>query len=135
MDSPWDDGIKNTRHMPNRLSKAEKAAQIARILSDLYPEPAIPLKHSDPYTLLVAVVLSAQCTDVRVNQVAPILFARANNPADMVKLSVDEIQTIIRPVALRRASPRQFMTCLTSFSTNMAVRFPSPSMPWRPYQA
>lgn len=100
MDSPWDDGIKNTRHMPNRLSKAEKAAQIARILSDLYPEPAIPLKHSDPYTLLVAVVLSAQCTDVRVNQVAPILFARANNPADMVKLSVDEIQTIIRPCGL-----------------------------------
>ena len=86
--------------MPKRLSKAEKAAQIARILGDLYPELAIPLKHSDAYTLLVAVVLSAQCTDVRVNQITPILFDRADNPADMVKLSVQEIQDIIRPCGL-----------------------------------
>lgn len=86
--------------MPKRLSKAEKAAQIARILGDLYPELAIPLKHSDAYTLLVAVVLSAQCTDVRVNQITPILFDRADNPADMVKLSVQEIQDFIRPCGL-----------------------------------
>ncbi|HNM27600.1 MAG TPA: endonuclease III, partial [Saprospiraceae bacterium] len=64
----------------------EKAADIARILDDLYPEVPIPLQHEDAYTLLVAVVLSAQCTDERVNQITPKLFARADNPADMISL-------------------------------------------------
>lgn len=69
-------------------------------LNELYPEVPIPLDHKDPYTLLIAVLLSAQCTDVRVNLITPILFARADNPSDMIKLSVEEIQDIIRPCGL-----------------------------------
>lgn len=69
-------------------------------LEALYPEPPIPLRHQDPYTLLVAVVLSAQCTDVRVNQVTPALFARACTPQEMAKLPVETIQAIIRPCGL-----------------------------------
>lgn len=78
----------------------EKAARIAAQLESLYPETPIPLRHEDPYTLLVAVLLSAQCTDERVNQVTPHLFARADNPADMVRLSVEEIREIIKPCGL-----------------------------------
>ncbi len=81
-------------------SREEKAAAIAEILEELYPSPPIPLRHRDPYTLLVAVVLSAQCTDQRVNQVTPDLFARARTPADMVRLTVGEIEEIIRPCGL-----------------------------------
>ena len=82
----------------------KKAAEIVAVLEELYPETPIPLEHGDLYSLLVAVLLSAQCTDVRVNQVTPILFAKANNPADMVKLDVKEIENIIRPCGL---SPRK----------------------------
>ena len=78
----------------------KKAAAIAEILDGLYPETPVPLKHQDNYTLLVAVLLSAQCTDVRVNQVTPILFAKADNPRDMVRLEVKEIEAIIRPCGL-----------------------------------
>ncbi len=77
-----------------------KAGEIQRILEELYPETPIPLKHSDPYTLLIAVLLSAQCTDERVNQITPKLFARADNPADMAQVPVEEIQEIIRPCGL-----------------------------------
>jgi len=90
--------------MAKRLTKTEKAEQIMRVLDELYPNPPIPLDHSSHYTLLVAVLLSAQCTDVRVNQVTPILFAKADTPEKMVKLSVDEIREIIRPCGL---SPRK----------------------------
>jgi endonuclease-3 len=95
-----------TKSMPPSAPPAEiteKAAQIARILEELYAEAPIPLNHSDPYTLLIAVVLSAQCTDERVNQITPLLFARADNPYDMVRLSVDEIRAIIRPCGLSPA--------------------------------
>lgn len=81
-------------------AKTERAAAIQAILEELYPNPPIPLEHKDAYTLLVAVLLSAQCTDVRVNQVTPLLFARADNPFAMLHLSVDEIRDIIRPVGL-----------------------------------
>ena len=77
-----------------------KSEEISRILENLYPETPIPLNYKDPYTLLISVLLSAQCTDVRVNQVTPFLFAKADNPWDMVKLSVDEIRDIIRPCGL-----------------------------------
>jgi endonuclease-3 len=90
--------------MAKGLTKAEKAEQIMRILDELYPNPLVPLTHSSHYTLLVAVLLSAQCTDVRVNQVTPILFAKADTPQEMVTLSVDEIRDIIRPCGL---SPRK----------------------------
>lgn len=85
--------------MPTSKLK-KKAAAIAALLDELYPETPIPLRHEDAYTLLVAVVLSAQCTDERVNQITPLLFARADNPHDMVKLSVDEIREIIKPCGL-----------------------------------
>ncbi|MEZ4967507.1 MAG: endonuclease III [Saprospiraceae bacterium] len=78
----------------------EKAEDIQRILDDLYPETPIPLRHEDAYTLLVAVVLSAQCTDERVNQITPLLYKRADNPADMAKVPVDEIREIIKPCGL-----------------------------------
>jgi endonuclease III len=73
---------------------------IQQILNDLFPHPAIPLKHSDAYTLLIAVLLSAQCTDERVNQVTPVLFAKASTPEEMIKLSIEEIAAIIRPCGL-----------------------------------
>ena len=82
------------------MKKAEKVQFAMRTLQELYPEIPIPLDHKDPYTLLIAVLMSAQSTDVRVNQITPKLFARADNPYDMVKLTVDEIRDIIRPVGL-----------------------------------
>jgi len=85
--------------MPN-LKKAERVELIFNTLQKLYPEPPVPLDHTDPYTLLIAVLLSAQCTDERVNQVTPHLFAKARSPEAMVKLSVDEIRQMIRPCGL-----------------------------------
>lgn len=82
------------------MTRKQKADEIAIILDDLYPTVPIPLEHEDPYTLLVAVILSAQCTDVRVNQITPLLFEKADNPYDMVKLTIDEIADIIRPCGL-----------------------------------
>jgi endonuclease-3 len=82
------------------MTKKEKAKYIIDELEKLYPETPVPLDHSDAYTLLISVLLSAQCTDVRVNQITPILFARANNPFDMIKLSIEEIKEIIRPCGL-----------------------------------
>lgn len=82
------------------MNKKEKVSFVLTTLKQLYPEIPIPLDHTDPYTLLIAVLLSAQSTDVRVNEITPLLFAKASTPADMVKLSVDEIRAIIRPVGL-----------------------------------
>ena len=82
------------------MTKTQKVNFVIKTLKNLYPEIPVPLDHKDPYTLLIAVLLSAQCTDVRVNQITPILFQRADNPHDMVKLSVDEIRAIIRPCGL-----------------------------------
>src|SRR5690625_3789013 len=86
------------------MKKADKVEFVLKTLNEIYPEITIPLDHSDPYTLLIAVLLSAQSTDKRVNQVTPLLFERADNPYDMVKLSVEEIREIIRPSGL---SPRK----------------------------
>jgi len=82
------------------MTKKEKVQFVIDTLEDLYPEVPIPLDHKDPYTLLIAVLLSAQCTDVRVNQITPKLFAIADNPYDMVKLTVEDIADIIRPCGL-----------------------------------
>ena len=82
------------------MTKKESVTFVINTLKELYPTIPIPLDHKDPYTLLVAVLLSAQCTDVRVNQITPILFAKADNPYDMVKLSIEEIKEIIRPCGL-----------------------------------
>ncbi|MBU2019608.1 MAG: endonuclease III [Bacteroidetes bacterium] len=82
------------------MTKKEKANFIQEELERLYPETPIPLDHGDPFTLLIAVLLSAQCTDERVNKITPLLFSKANNPFDMIKLTVDEIRAIIRPCGL-----------------------------------
>lgn len=86
------------------MLKQQRADHILRRLAELYPETPIPLDHKDAFTLLVAVLLSAQCTDVRVNLVTPALFALADNPRDMMKVPVEEIRAIIRPCGL---SPRK----------------------------
>lgn len=86
------------------MLKQERADLVLQRLEELYPETPIPLDHIDAYTLLVAVLLSAQCTDVRVNQVTPALFKLADNPKDMMKVPVDKIREVIRPCGL---SPRK----------------------------
>lgn len=86
------------------MTRAERAARVATVLEGLYPETPIPLDHRDSYTLLIAVLLSAQCTDARVNTVTPILFARADTPQAMMTVPVEDIQAIIRPCGL---SPRK----------------------------
>ena len=82
------------------MTKKEKVIFVINKLEELYPRVPIPLNHSDPYTLLIAVILSAQSTDKGVNKITPILFKRAKTPEEMVKLSVEEIRNIIRPVGL-----------------------------------
>lgn len=82
------------------MTSRERSEFVLKTLNKLYPNPPIPLDHKDDYTLLIAVLLSAQCTDERVNKVTPALFAKASTPQQMVKLSVEEIQAIIRPCGL-----------------------------------
>lgn len=82
------------------MTKKERATFVIETLEQLYPITPIPLQHKDPYTLLIAVLLSARSTDARVNTITPILFAKADNPYDMIKLSIDEIREIIKPIGL-----------------------------------
>lgn len=82
------------------MNKEARAKFVINTLKEFYPSIPVPLDHKDPYTLLIAVLLSAQCTDVRVNQITPLLFAKADNPYDMVKMSVEEIKEIIKPCGL-----------------------------------
>lgn len=86
------------------MTKQQRADHIRHRLASLYPETPIPLDHKDPFTLLIAVLLSAQCTDARVNQITPALFALADNPHDMSQVAVEDIRAIIRPCGL---SPRK----------------------------
>ena len=92
------------------MTKKEKVEYVVQQLEKLYPDTPVPLDHKDPYTLLIAVLLSAQCTDERVNKITPSLFERANNPFDMVKLEVEQIKRIIRPCGL---SPRKSQAIYT----------------------
>ncbi|WP_456440774.1 endonuclease III domain-containing protein [Psychroserpens sp.] len=82
------------------MTKQEKVDFVINTLKELYPTIPVPLEHKDPYTLLIAVLMSAQSTDVRVNKITPLLFAKADNPYDMIKLSVEDIRGIIKPVGL-----------------------------------
>lgn len=82
------------------MTKAEKVKHILAILDKRYPNPEVPLHHKDAYTLLIAVLLSAQCTDERVNKITPILFKHADNPYDMIKMTQEEIREIIKPCGL-----------------------------------
>ena len=87
-------------NLPRNLLKEERVAFIDKRLAQLYPKPPVPLDHQDPFTLLIAVLLSAQCTDERVNQVTPSLFAAADTPETMAELPVEHIRSIIRPCGL-----------------------------------
>lgn len=82
------------------MTKQEKVDFVIKTLNEIYPTIPVPLEHKDPYTLLIAVLMSAQSTDVRVNLITPLLFAKADNPYDMIKLSVEEIREVIKPVGL-----------------------------------
>ena len=82
------------------MTKKEKANFILHALNEIYPETPVPLNHKDAYTLLIAVLLSAQCTDERVNQITPLLFRKASSPQEMIKLSIEEIREIIKPCGL-----------------------------------
>ncbi len=88
------------------MKRSEKAERVQKILDELYPRPPIPLQHRDPFTLLVAVVLSAQCTDARVNRITPALFERAPTPEHLARLPVAEIESIIRSCGLAQAKAR-----------------------------
>lgn len=88
------------------MTKRERAAHIDRRLAELYPETPVPLDHVDPFTLLVAVLLSAQCTDARVNQITPALFDRAATPQAMARVPVDEIRDLIKPCGLSPAKSK-----------------------------
>jgi len=88
------------------MKRRDKADRIRAILDELYPEVPIPLRHSDPYTLLVAVLLSAQCTDVRVNQVTPALFELASTAAEMARVTPAAIEAIVRPCGLAPAKSK-----------------------------
>lgn len=101
------------------MTQKERALAIAERLEKYFPEVPIPLDHQDPYTLLIAVLLSAQCTDERVNKVTPALFAKANNPADMAKVPVEEIRAIIKPCGL---SPRK-SKAISELSTILLERY------------
>ncbi|MDB4103950.1 endonuclease III [Salibacteraceae bacterium] len=88
------------------MTRNQKAKVVIDELERLYASVPIPLDHKDPYTLTIAVLLSAQCTDIRVNKITPLLFAKADNPIDMVKLSIEEIKEIIRPCGLSPAKSK-----------------------------
>ncbi|MBS0624531.1 MAG: endonuclease III [Verrucomicrobia bacterium] len=88
------------------MNKKEKAKLIGEVLDQLFPNPSIPLEHKDPYTLLIAVLLSAQCTDARVNQVTPRLFALASTPEEMILLKPEEIEKIVKPCGLAPTKSR-----------------------------
>ncbi|HLF64023.1 MAG TPA: endonuclease III, partial [Saprospiraceae bacterium] len=92
------------------MTRQQKAKEIAKILDKLYRNVDVPLDHVDPYTLLVAVLLSARCTDVQVNKVTPILFAKADTPNEMIKLDIEEIRDIIRPCGLSPAKAKAIWT-------------------------
>jgi endonuclease-3 len=112
------------------MKRAEKALRIRSILEDLHPRPAIPLKHRDPFTLLVAVVLSAQCTDERVNQVTPALFAAADTPEQMSRLGIPRIQTLIRSCGLAPSKARNISALSKRLVEEFGGRIPddSPSL-------
>lgn len=91
------------------MNKKTRAATVKKVLDSLYPTPKVPLKYQDLYTLLIAVLLSAQCTDERVNKITPLLFAKAKTPDEMVHLSLSEIEEIIRPCGLFKAKAKAIL--------------------------
>ena len=106
------------------MTKREKAELVDQTLANLYPAPAIPLDHKDAYTLLIAVLLSAQCTDVRVNTVTPALFRLADNPADMITHTKEEVREIIRPCGLSPTKSANIITLSHQLLSGFEGRVP-----------
>jgi endonuclease-3 len=106
------------------VKKAERVQFIHKTLNKLFPSPPIPLKHKDPYTLLIAVLLSAQCTDARVNTITPLLFKKADSPAEMIKLSIDEIEDTIRPCGLAPSKAKAIWNLSEDILTKHAGEVP-----------
>ena len=106
------------------MNKKEKAQLIISILDKFYKKTPVPLKHSSPYTLLVAVLLSAQCTDERVNKVTPVLFKKANNPKDMMGLSYDDVYSIIKPCGLGPKKARAIISLSKTLTEDYNMRVP-----------
>jgi len=107
------------------MRRRDKAVKIGRILNKLYPRPDIPLTHGDPYTLLVAVVLSAQATDGKVNEVAPKLFALANTPQRMAQLPLDTIRRVIEPIGLAPTKAKNIRALSEKLVTDFCGQVPS----------
>jgi endonuclease-3 len=107
------------------MGKKERAQKIAEILDTLYPDPQIPLSHKDPFTLLVAVLLSAQCTDARVNQITPRLFEKADTPELMARLDPKEIEEIIRPCGLGATKARALSNLSKQIISKHAGKVPA----------
>jgi endonuclease III len=107
------------------MTRAERAERIQKILDELYPQPDIPLLHEDPFTLLVAVVLSAQCTDKRVNEITPLLFAEASTPADLAAMPLAKLQSIIRPCGLAPAKAKNLKETARRLVAEHGGRVPS----------
>ena len=105
------------------MKKTEKVKFLINTLEDLYPKVEVPLNHKDPYTLLIAVLLSAQSTDAGVNKITPKLFAKADNPYDMIKMSVEDIKEIIRPVGLSPMKSKESMAYQKYLLKNMMGKF------------
>ena len=115
------------------MTKAEKVQYVIDSLNELYPEIPVPLDHTDAYTLLIAVLLSAQSTDVRVNQITPLLFEKARTPEDMVKLTVEEIRAIIRPVGLSPMKSKGIHGLSHILLENTMERFREHMKNWKHY--
>lgn len=107
------------------MKKEARVQLIQKILNEYYPAPAIPLKHKDPYTLLIAVLLSAQCTDERVNRITPHLFALADTPEKMVMLSYEQVQEVIRPCGLSERKAKAIVDLSQMLLDKFAGKVPS----------
>ena len=105
------------------MKKSEKVKKISNILNIFFPKPPVPLDHTDAYTLLVAVLLSAQCTDERVNQVTPKLFKKAKNPLEMSKLSAETIYRIIKPCGLGPQKSKAIKNYHKFLSKNIKAKY------------
>ena len=115
------------------MKKADKVALILETLQAYYPNPPVPLDHRDPYTLLIAVLLSAQCTDQRVNTVTPALFEAANTPAQMVQMQVEDIQAIIRPCGLSPAKSKNIHRLSELLYEIIKARYLKIWKRWKPF--
>lgn len=120
--TPWNSWL--TYSLVHARIEKEKAKRIAEILDQYYPDVDAPLDHVDPYTLLIAVILSARCTDVRVNQITPILFAKADTPKKMVQLPVSTIQKIIKPCGLSPQKAKNIHTTSKILLENYSSKVP-----------